>query len=166
MQRFYTCVSLPIITGLLIAVSLASAQAKPASEQYLASIPAGDSPSTTTLPGATRATHEESLNPSTDLRSLPTGSGSPSSNRQAGATRGGHVTTTASLLCVNDPTESAIASEFTSMNMTPNANAESSLSTLLAVATPRAVNHAPAIAASAWQLHPEYQFNQGHILCE
>lgn len=163
MQRFYNCVSLPLITGLLIAASLTSAQAQPASEQYLASIPEGASPSTTTLPGATRATHEEDLNPSTDLRSLPTGSGSPSTNRQAGATRGGHVAATASQLCMNDLTEDAIASEFTSLNMMPTANVEFSVST---GTTPSALSGLPAIAVSTWQLDSAYQLNQSPALCE
>lgn len=166
MQSFYNCVSLPIITGLLIAASLTSAQAKPASDQYLASIPEGASPSTTTLPGATRATHEEDLNPSTDLRSLPTGSGSPSSTRQAGATRGGHVTTTAAQLCVNDLTEGAIAPEFTSLDMMSSTVTESSLSTLPTVATPTALNGLPAIAASTWQFHSTYQLSQSPAPCE
>lgn len=155
------------MTGLLIAGSLTSAQAEPVSQHQLANLPEGTSPSTsTTIPGATHATHEEDLNPSTNLRSLPTGSGSPSSNRQAGATRGGHVTTTAAQLCVNDLAEGAIASEFTSLDMMSSASAEPSLSTLPTVATASALNGLPAIAASTWQLYPAYQFDQGHILCE
>ncbi|MGP1382471.1 MAG: hypothetical protein ACTS2F_02870 [Thainema sp.] len=142
------------------------AQAKPASDQYLASIPEGASPSTTTLPGATRATHEEDLNPSTDLRSLPTGSGSPSSRRHPGATRGGHATTTASQLCVNDLAEGAIAPEFTSLDMMSSASAGPILSTLPTVATPSVLNSLSAIAASTWQLHPTYQLSQSLAPCE
>lgn len=163
MQRFYNCISLPIITGLLIAASLTAAQAQPASAQDLASIPEGASPSTTTLPGATRATHQEGLNPSTNLRSLPIGSSSPSSNRQAGATRGGHVVTTAAQVCVNDLTEDEIASEFTSLNMMPDANAEFSVSTGATVST---VHELPAIAAATWQLYPDYQLSQSPTVCE
>ena len=166
MQRFYSFVSLPITTGLLLAVSLFPAQAEPVSDHYLASIPEATlAPEGTTLPGAALAMHEERLNPSTDLRSLPSDSQLPSSSRRAGSTRGGHITAAASLRCTGDLTDAAIAAKFASITMPASTNQGANPSTA-SVANPGTFNSSSAIAASTWQLHPAYQFSLSRTQCD
>ncbi len=166
MQRFYSFVSLPVITGLLIAVSLPPAQAEPGSGYYVASLSEETlAPEGTTLPAAARATHEESINPSTDLRSLPNNSQPSSSSRRAGATRGGHLTTAAALRCTGDLTNAAIAAKFAAINMSTSPDEGSNPSTT-PVANLGILNSSAAIATLTWQLQPTYQFSLSHSPCE
>lgn len=158
MQRFYNYVSLSLIAGLLVAAApLTAVEAKPASDVQLASIPNGTTaPDGTTLPGATRAIHVDNINPSTHLRSLPSGSGSSSSSRRAGATRGGQIVTAASLFCANNLVEdSAIATEqmeptTTAAPITMSDRSEASFDLLTT-----AIAHSEA---ATWQLHV-FQFS-------